>query len=86
MILPFDYPTYYETGNPLEAMKVAIQNPIVRRMYELPFKVYMMDEFMYYFGGLGYPPNRVQELVNLPELELYDKAAAVSAARLGPGR
>lgn len=141
MILPFDYPTYYETGNPLEAMKVAIQNPIVRRMYELPFKAYMMDEFMYYFGvdgwsgeyplvdgelrnveakwmrqmgtlmvnhgiqkqgrlcadchtpggimdfdGLGYPPNRVQELVNLPELEIYDKAEGVSEVARSDGR
>lgn len=50
MILPFDYPTYYETGKPLEAVKVAIQNPIVKRMYEAPFKYYMMDEFMKYFG------------------------------------
>lgn len=50
MILPFDYPAYYETGNSLEAMKTAIQNPIVKRMYQLPFKEYMMDDFMHYFG------------------------------------
>ncbi|GJQ63223.1 MAG: hypothetical protein SCALA702_22760 [Melioribacteraceae bacterium] len=50
MILPFDYPTYYETGKPLDAVKKAIQHPIVKRMYETPFKMYMMDEFMKYFG------------------------------------
>ena len=50
MILPFDYPTYFETGDAKEAVKVAIQNPIVERMYQTPFKVYMMDEFMKYFG------------------------------------
>ncbi len=50
MILPFDYPTYYQTGNSKNAVAVAIQNPIVKRMYELPFKLYMMNEFMYYFG------------------------------------
>ncbi len=50
MILPFDYATYYETGNSLEAVKVAIQNPIVKRMYQYPFKKYMMDDFMHYFG------------------------------------
>ncbi len=50
MILPFDYPTYYETGNSLAAMKKAIENPIVKRMYQLPFKEYMMDDFMHYFG------------------------------------
>jgi hypothetical protein len=50
MILPFDYPTYFETGNTRKAMEVAIANPIVKRMYEAPFKAYMMDEFMKYFG------------------------------------
>ncbi len=50
MILPFEYATYYETGDTLNAMKTAIDHPIVRRMYQLPFKAYMMDEFMAYFG------------------------------------
>jgi len=50
MILPFDYNIYYETGNSLASMKKAIQNPIVRRMYQYPFKKYMMDDFMHYFG------------------------------------
>lgn len=50
MILPFDYPTYYETGNSYKAMEVAVSNPMVKRMYQAPFKYYMMDEFMRYFG------------------------------------
>jgi hypothetical protein len=53
MILPFDYATYYETGDALGAVKVAIQDPIVERMYQEPFKLYMMDEFMSYFGVEG---------------------------------
>ncbi len=50
MILPFDYPTYYEGGAAKESVKAALGNPIVKRMYETPFKLYMMDEFMQYFG------------------------------------
>lgn len=50
MILPFDYATYYEQGDPVASVKAAVANPIVKRMYELPFKTYMMDEFMHYFG------------------------------------
>ncbi|HRS94342.1 MAG TPA: nitrite reductase [Candidatus Latescibacteria bacterium] len=50
MILPFDYRTYFETGDAENAVKVAVANPIVKRMYETPFKLYMMDEFMAYFG------------------------------------
>jgi hypothetical protein len=50
MILPFDYPSYYEGGNAKASVKEALKNPIVKRMYETPFKLYMMDEFMKYFG------------------------------------
>lgn len=50
MILPFDYPIYYETGNTKLSVIEATSDPIVKRMYEIPFKEYMMDEFMYYFG------------------------------------
>ncbi|MBF0422450.1 MAG: nitrite reductase [Magnetococcales bacterium] len=50
MILPFDYASYYETGDPIKSVKIAIKSPIVRRMYEEPFKLYMMDSFMTYFG------------------------------------
>ncbi|MBB1126137.1 multiheme c-type cytochrome [Thiospirillum jenense] len=58
MILPFDYASYYETGDPKAAVKKALQDPIVQRMYQLPFKLYMMDEFMAYFGVMdGWQPN-----------------------------
>ncbi|MBF0136664.1 MAG: nitrite reductase [Magnetococcales bacterium] len=50
MILPFDYPTYYEKGDALASMVEAIKSPIVRRMYQIPFTQYMMNEFMNYFG------------------------------------
>jgi hypothetical protein len=50
MILPFDHATYYETGEARKAMEVAIRNPIVERLYQLPFKLYLMDQFMAYFG------------------------------------
>ncbi len=50
MILPFDYARYYETGDSAAAVKVAIADPIIQRMYQEPFKRYMMDEFMAYFG------------------------------------
>ncbi len=50
MILPFDYTTYYETGNALASVKTAVSNRMVKRMYQKPFKYYMMDKFMEYFG------------------------------------
>ncbi len=53
MILPFDYATYYETGDTRASVAKAVQDPIVRRMYQEPFKRYMMDEFMAYFGVEG---------------------------------
>lgn len=53
MILPFDYATYHETGDSQAAMIQAIRDPIIERMYQTPFKLYMMDEFMAYFGVSG---------------------------------
>ncbi|KAA6186876.1 nitrite reductase [Thiohalocapsa marina] len=53
MILPFDYNRYYETGDTRAAVIEAIEHPIVQRMYQTPFKLYMMDEFMAYFGVEG---------------------------------
>jgi hypothetical protein len=68
MILPFDYPTYYESGDPLMSVIQAVSDPIVKRMYQMPFKEYMMDEFMYYFGVDGWTPDfplNDGELVNV---------------------
>jgi hypothetical protein len=50
MILPFDYYTYYTTGDPLASVKVATSSPIIKMMYGRMFKYYMMDKFMYYMG------------------------------------
>jgi hypothetical protein len=54
MILPFDYSIYYETGDTRAAVVKAVSDPIVKRMYQEPFKLYMMDEFMAYFGVDGW--------------------------------
>jgi len=54
MILPFDYAVYSGEGDPRKAMETAVANIMVKRMYELPFDLYMMDEFMYYFGVDGW--------------------------------
>jgi hypothetical protein len=53
MILPFDY-SVYATGRPKQAVEQALANTMVKRMYELPFDLYMMDEFMAYFGVDGW--------------------------------
>ncbi|MDZ7639589.1 MAG: hypothetical protein U5J83_15245 [Bryobacterales bacterium] len=50
MILPIDYKTYYQTGKPAEAVKAAMANPNVRKMYEAPFKASDLREFFSYFG------------------------------------
>lgn len=68
MILPFDYPTYYQSGKTKNAVIEAIKHPIVKRMYQTPFKLYMMDEFMYYFGVDGWKteyPLKNGELINV---------------------
>ena len=53
MILPFDYATYYQSGDTRASVIQALKDPILVRMYQTPFKLYMMDEFMAYFGVSG---------------------------------
>ena len=50
MLLPFDYNVYYETGNPENSVRKAVQDPIIQLMYGRAFKWYMMDDFMHYMG------------------------------------
>lgn len=50
MLLPFDYNVYYETGDPKAAVAKAMDDPIIKMMYGMVFKKYMMDDFMYYMG------------------------------------
>jgi len=50
MLLPFDYNTYYETGDPKAAVFKAMEDPIIEMMYGTVFKEYMMDAFMNYMG------------------------------------
>jgi hypothetical protein len=54
MLLPFDYPTYYETGDSKAAMLKAVEHPLIQKMYGWMFKVYMMDQFMEYMKVDGW--------------------------------
>jgi hypothetical protein len=54
MLLPFDYATYYETGDPVAAVAKAANSPIMRKMYGPMFKWYMMDDFMKYMAVDGW--------------------------------
>jgi hypothetical protein len=54
MLLPFDYATYYTTGDPVAAVAKAAQSPIMRKMYGAMFKWYMMDDFMKYMAVAGW--------------------------------
>ena len=54
MLLPFDYATYYTTGDPVAAVAKAADSPIMRKMYGAMFKWYMMDDFMKYMAVDGW--------------------------------
>lgn len=69
MLMPFDYPVYYETGDAYASMEKALQNPMIRRMYQKPFKYYMMDRFMQYFGVDGWATKYPLEKANRDSLQ-----------------
>ena len=54
MLLPFDYVTYYTTGDPVASVAAAAQSPIMRKMYGAMFKWYLMDDFMKYMAVDGW--------------------------------
>jgi hypothetical protein len=54
MLLPFDYVTYYTTGDPVAAVAKAANSPIMKKMYGPMFKWYMMDKFMEYMRVDGW--------------------------------
>jgi len=49
-----DYKTYYTTGDPVAAVKAAVDKPIMQMMYGQMFKLYLMDRFMAYMGIDGW--------------------------------
>ncbi len=64
MLLPFDYNTYYETGDPKAAVLKAVEHPLIQKMYGPVFKAYMMDQFMAYMNVDGwntnFDPNKIE--------------------------
>jgi hypothetical protein len=48
MFLPYDIPTYAETGDPDLAARTAMKQPIMQMLYGWLFKYYMMDTMMHY--------------------------------------
>jgi hypothetical protein len=54
MILPIDYEVYYTTGDPVAAVRTAVESPIMQKMYGPLFKLYLMDRFMRYMAIDGW--------------------------------
>lgn len=46
MFVPYNLPTYYQTGNPDLAAQKEMEKSMMKRMYGTMFKYYMMDKFM----------------------------------------
>lgn len=54
MILPIDYRVYYQTGDAEAAVETAANSPIMKKMYGVLFKMYLMDRFMAYMRVDGW--------------------------------
>jgi hypothetical protein len=66
---PVDYPTHYSTGDPVAAVKAAVDKPIMRMMYGAMFKYNLRDRFMAYMGINGWNTDfdlkRIAELASM---------------------
>jgi hypothetical protein len=69
MYLPYNLPTYYQTGEPDRAASVEMRHPMMRKMYGWMFKIYMMDEFMAFMDIDGWKTRAYADASNNRRVE-----------------
>ncbi|MBF0602702.1 MAG: nitrite reductase [Nitrospirae bacterium] len=69
IILPFDIASYHKTGDPIQSVKIALNNPRIRRMVETPLQATMKETFMIHLGieswSADYPLTPKDDLKNV---------------------
>jgi len=69
MFLPYNLPTYYTTGDPDRAVKVEMNHSMMRQMYGLMFKFYMLDRFISYMDVSSWNIASYEDAKNLRKVE-----------------
>ncbi|MDY6932890.1 MAG: cytochrome c3 family protein [Spirochaetota bacterium] len=69
MFIPYNFPTYYTTGNPDLAAAKEMEKSMMKRMYGLMFKVYMMDKFMSFMDVDSWNTSSYKDVKNMNRVE-----------------
>ncbi|HBC46968.1 MAG TPA: hypothetical protein DCZ43_07980 [candidate division Zixibacteria bacterium] len=69
MFIPYNLPTYYQTGNPDQAAQKEMGKSMMAMMYGWMFKFYLMDKFMSFMDVNHWNTGAYQDAKNLKHVE-----------------
>jgi hypothetical protein len=69
MFLPYEFPTYYTTGNADAAAQKEAQKSMMKMMYGWMFDVYLMNKFMTFMDAPGWNTGSYQDVLALKKVD-----------------
>ncbi len=69
MFIPYNLRAYYTTGNPDSAAKKEMERSMMKMMYGMMFKYYLMDKFMGFMDVDGWNAEVYEDVHSLKEVE-----------------
>jgi hypothetical protein len=69
MYVPYNLPTYFTTGNPDQAASREMEHGMMKMMYGVMFKYYLMDKFMSYMDVSGWNGDAYADVLEMRKVE-----------------
>jgi hypothetical protein len=69
MFLPYEFPTYYTTGNADAAAQKEARKSMMKMMYGWMFDVYLMDKFMTFMDAPGWNTGAYEDVLALRKVD-----------------
>lgn len=69
MFIPYNFPTYYTTGNADLAAQKEMQKSMMKMMYGRMFDIYLMNKFMTFMDAKGWNTSSYNDVLNMRKVE-----------------
>ena len=69
MYVPYNFPTYYSTGDASLAAQKEAQKPMMKMLYDWMFKYYLMDKFVSFMDMAGWNTASYQDVIEGKNVE-----------------
>lgn len=63
MYVPYNFPTYYSTGDASLAAQKEAEKPMMKMLYDWMFKYYLMDKFVSFMDMAGWNTASYQDVI-----------------------